>query len=84
MSRRRQYPTVDRAPNTPPSHCQLTSTHLRSIFHSSPELESPAILRSSKLFSSQSSSAKPCPGSIAASATHTHPIAHVTWPRWSR
>ncbi|KAF8844267.1 hypothetical protein BDN67DRAFT_963005 [Paxillus ammoniavirescens] len=84
MSRRRQYPTVDRAPNTTPSHRHLVSTHLRSRFHSSPELESPAILRSPKLSSSQSSSAKPCPGSIAVSATTAHPIAHVTWPRWSR
>ncbi|KAF8838744.1 hypothetical protein BDN67DRAFT_971051 [Paxillus ammoniavirescens] len=70
VSRRRQYPTVDKAPNTTPSHCQLT--------------ESPAILRSPELLSSQSSSAKLCPGSVAASATTTHPIAHVTWPRWSR
>ncbi|KAF8835706.1 hypothetical protein BDN67DRAFT_974989 [Paxillus ammoniavirescens] len=60
MSCRRQHPTIDRAPNTPPSHCQLTSTHF------------------------QSSSAKPCPSSIAASATHTHLIVHVTWPCWSR
>ncbi|KAF8839257.1 hypothetical protein BDN67DRAFT_970298, partial [Paxillus ammoniavirescens] len=56
------------APNTTLSHCHLTSTHLRSRFHCSPELESPSILRSPRLLSSQSSSAKPCLGSIAASA----------------